>query len=112
MKTAALFGGGGADADRKTTEPSFSTTSAARPSSPCRRLDVVLAEIVAGLRRRRAAEHLHRLGPRPALEAMIEIAAGADLDATLARYARLDPDIVDALGGDDFPPQPLHEVRQ
>ena len=60
--------------------------------------------------RERLAEHLHRLGSRPCLEALIEVADGADLDGVLTRYSRLDPDIVKALRGDRFPPLPIHEV--
>ncbi len=110
MKAAALFGGGGVDADRKTAEPGFSITSAAPGQALCRRLGVICARIVANLHRQRQAEHLHRLGARPVLEALVEVADGRDLN--LDAFARLDPDIVNALGGDDFPPQPLHEVRQ
>ena len=61
-------------------------------------------------RRERLAEHLHRLGSRPCLEALIEVAAGADLDGVLTRFSRLDPDVVKALHGDHFPPLPIHEV--
>ncbi len=61
-------------------------------------------------RRERLAEHLHRLGSRPCLEALIEVADGADLDGVLIRYSRLDPDIVKALRGDRFPPLPIHAV--
>lgn len=63
------------------------------------------------LRFQRAAAHLHRLGPRPVLEALIEVANGHDLYRVLANFARLDPDIVSALGGDRMPPTPIHEVR-
>ncbi|MCH7888331.1 MAG: hypothetical protein IIA00_03530 [Proteobacteria bacterium] len=62
------------------------------------------------LRLRRAAEHLHTLGPRPVLEALIEVADGHDLDRVLADFARLDPEVVSALGGDRMPPTPIHGV--
>lgn len=58
-----------------------------------------------------AARHLHRLGPRPVLEAMLEVEAGRSVADVLARYSRLDPCIVRALGGDDFAPLPLHVVE-
>ena len=64
----------------------------------------IAAKIAAELRRQRAAEHLHGLGPRPVLEALVEVEAGADLDSVLADFARLDPEVVTALGGDKFPP--------
>ena len=62
MKAAALFGGGGVDADRKTAELGFSITSAAPGQAlthvlpTWRRLDSVIAEIVAAIERRRHAD--------------------------------------------------------
>lgn len=76
------------------------------------RLGTVASEITADLRRQRAATHLHRLGPRPVLEALGEVAAGRDLDRVLDSYARLDPGTVRKLGGDRFPPPPLSAVRK
>ena len=80
-----------------------------RPTYPracgeLRSIGQLAAKIVADLRRQRAAEHLHGLGPRPVLEALVEVEAGADLDRVLADYARLDLKVVTALGGDKFPP--------
>jgi hypothetical protein len=43
---------------------------------------------------------LHALGPRPIYELLREVAAGADLFGRLQIYARLEPDIVRALGAD------------
>ena len=60
--------------------------------------------VVANLKRQRQVVRLHSLGPRPVLEALIEVAAGVELDIVLADYARLDPEVVTALGGDKFPP--------
>ena len=60
---------------------------------------------LADLRRQRAVVQLHRLGPRATLEALIAVAAGGELDDVLADFARLDPDIVHALGGDRWPTQ-------
>ena len=65
---------------------------------------------VANPRRQRAAEHLHNLGPRPVLEALAEVEAGADLDRVLADFARLDLETVRQIGGDHFPPAPIYEV--
>ncbi len=56
------------------------------------------------LRFQRAAAHLHRLGPSPVLEALIEVADGHDLDRVLADFARLDPEVVRDLDGDGFAP--------
>lgn len=44
------------------------------------------------------------------LELMLEIAAGADLDDALARYAAGDPNMFRALGADRFPALPLRLV--
>ena len=40
-------------------------------------------------RRQRQAAHLHSLGPRPTLEAFLEVVDGRDLDDVLGRYAWL-----------------------
>lgn len=61
-------------------------------------------------RRQRSAEYLCALGPRPVFEALKEVAAGRDLDFVLDRFARLDLVVVRALGGDRFPPPPVHAV--
>ncbi len=64
----------------------------------------------ADLRRQRQAKHLHRLGARPVLEALVEVADGRDLGLVLDAFAQLDPDVVNAFGGADFPAPPIHEV--
>ena len=79
--------------------------ASARPVGP------ISAEIVACPRRQRAAEHLYDLGPRPVLEALVAVEAGADLDRVLADFERLDAEIVAELGADKFWPTPLQEVR-
>ncbi len=58
---------------------------------------------VTAVWRQRAATRLHALGARPVLEALIEVADGKPLDSVLADFARLDPTIVRAFGGDAFP---------
>jgi hypothetical protein len=77
---------------------------------PWRTLGEAAEATVSELRRQRAAEQLHALGPRPVLEAMREISGGAELDTVLHRYAAIDPVLVRKLGGDRFPPSPLHEA--
>ena len=77
---------------------------------PLRSIGPIAATLAANPRRQRAAEHLHDLGPRPVLEALIEVEAGADLDRVLADFARLDPETVRQLDGDKFWPAPLREV--
>jgi hypothetical protein len=62
----------------------------------------------------RAFAHLHRCGPRPVAFFVAELLDGlgadpAALDAVLP-WRRLDPDVVAALGGTDFPPVMLRVV--
>ncbi|MGH7119107.1 MAG: hypothetical protein ACREFP_09005 [Acetobacteraceae bacterium] len=61
------------------------------------------------MRRRRTAERLHRLGPRALYHAIDEIGPGAWRVAE-AYAAKLTPELLAAVGGDRFPPVPLHEV--
>ena len=74
------------------------------------RLDDLTAAITAELRRQRGARHLHRLGPRPILEALRQVEAGGSIDDVLCEYQRLDPTTVRAIGADDFPQIPIYEV--
>jgi hypothetical protein len=64
---------------------------------------VTLASSTA-VRLRYLAAHLHQLGSRPIFELLAEVAQGAPLIERLEVYARLDPEIVHALGGDEMPP--------
>lgn len=65
-------------------------------------------------RRQRWAAAVHRLGPRPFLEFLLELdrvhGLGDDLDRRLARYAGIDPGMLRAIGGDRFPAAPLRLV--
>lgn len=66
---------------------------------------------------RRNVEHLHRSGPRPLLEFLLELAAEIGprrakfLKARLEIYAAIDPEVVRALGGAEIPKPPLRVVR-
>ena len=66
------------------------------------------------LRRQRHVEQIHRLGARALFELVDELdrvhGLGDDLDRRLERYARLDPDLLAALGADRFPAAPLRIV--
>ena len=77
---------------------------------PFRSIGEVAAQVVADLRRQRRIEHVHRLGPRAVGELLYEVAEGEDLDRALEAYQRLTPDLLKALGGDHFPPAPIHEA--
>ena len=77
----------------------------------------LFAEFAAAVGNMRAQHfnRLHELGPRPMGELLLEIAGNDDdgratLLAASGRYEKLDGSTVRALGGDVFPPAPLHEV--
>ena len=73
------------------------------------------AEIVADLRFRRQVERVHALGPRVTAEMLAEIGAERAImtliDEKLDRYVDLDPEALEATGGDGFWPVPIREVR-
>ena len=70
---------------------------------------------IDGPRFERMVARVHALGVRPLAEMLAEIAIATgklDLIADhVEAYARLDPEIVRALGADSFPPMPLGVVR-
>ena len=70
----------------------------------------VASGLTVNLRRQRQIEHVHRLGPRAVGELLYEVAKGEDLDRALEPYQRLTPNLLKAVGGDRFPPAPIHEV--
>ncbi len=75
---------------------------------PFRPIGDVAAVMVADLKRQREVEYLHRLGPRAIGEMLREVANGEDLDRAIEAYQRLTPDLLKAVGGDRFPPLPIH----
>ena len=74
------------------------------------------SEYLADLQFRRAVERLHRLGPRQLYELLAALGANrlirVDIEREVEGYGALDPDIVRQLGGDRFPPSPLHRVER
>jgi hypothetical protein len=78
--------------------------------------DSPAAKVVANLQFRQQVERLHALGPRATAELLAEIGTERSFMPTIAeklrRYASIDPQALQALGGDDFWPAPLHEVRR
>jgi hypothetical protein len=54
-------------------------------------------------RRQRLVKHLHECGPRPVLEATLELESGPRLDEVLESYVRLDPAQLKASGADELP---------
>ncbi len=78
--------------------------------APLHPIGPIPVEAPASLRRHRQFEHVHRLGPRAIEEMAVEIANGEDLDTALEAYQRLTPELLEATGGDRFPPAPIYEV--
>jgi hypothetical protein len=62
-------------------------------------------------RRQHWVEKIHALGPWPVYEVVAEIERrglrGSDLDRCLERFANLDLDLLQALGGHRFPAPPI-----
>jgi hypothetical protein len=58
---------------------------------------------VGSSRRQRLAANLHISGPRPVLEALLELEAGRALDEVLERYGRIPAAIYHVLGADALP---------
>ena len=73
------------------------------------------ADVVADLRFRRHVDRLHRLGPRATAELLAEIGAERSImtliDKKLATYSSIEPEAIEAAGGDKFWPIPLREVK-
>ena len=63
-------------------------------------------------RRQRLVAHLHAAGPRPCLEALLEVAGGRNLDAVLEAYRRIPVDVYHALGADDLPIDRLTIIKR
>ena len=91
-----------------------------RPTYPpecgeLRSIGQIAAEVVADLRFRRDVQQVHRLGDRVFGELLAEIGAERGIttiiDQKLERYAELNPEALEAAGGDDFWPAPVHEVQ-
>ncbi len=75
------------------------------------------AKFIDGLPRlRRQAEELHRRGPRPVGEILLELvgrwgpAFEADLGQRLDRYLRIPAAVYRAVGASEYSPAPIHAV--
>src|SRR5437762_1548793 len=77
-------------------------------------LAALRAQASQRLHRPRLVERVHRLGARALFEFVNELdqshGLGSDLDQRLERYARLDPAVLPALGGDRLPVSPVRIV--
>ena len=80
-----------------------------------KRLGHITAAIVADVRFRRKVERLHARGPRAVLEVFAEIGARRSImttiDQTLDRHLAVPEQALEATGGDQLPPAPLHAVN-
>src|SRR4051812_48964271 len=70
---------------------------------------------LADFRLQRAVAKLHRLGPRPLYELLVELGAQrlirSEIEALVERYvARLNPEMLLVAGGNKFTPSPIHVV--
>ncbi len=74
----------------------------------------IAAEVVADLRRRRHVQQVHRLGDRVFGDLLAEIGAERSIqtviDQKLDTYTELEPETLQAAGGNDFWQPPLHGV--
>ncbi len=70
--------------------------------------------MIDNLRFRRQVEHPHRLGPHATAELLAEIGAERSIqtiiDRKLDTYAELEPEALEATGGDAFWPVPIRRV--
>ena len=71
---------------------------------------------IRDLRLRRDVQRLCRLGLRPVYELLKDIGAGRGIQTLIedcaAAYSNIDADRLAAVGGDSFPPLPIHEVAK
>ena len=76
----------------------------------------IAAEIVADLKFRRQVIHLHRQGPRAIGEFLAglgaELGVQSPIERKLDTFAELEPEALEAAGGNSFSPTPIHEVRK
>ena len=79
-----------------------------------RSIGAIAAEIVAGLKFRRQVIRLRRQGDRALCEAFAHLGAKhsiqTSIEQTIEHFIELEPEILEAAGGDRFPPNPLYEV--
>jgi hypothetical protein len=97
------------------TEPGLNCSTPANRSGKADITAALRAQAQDDLRFQRAVGQLHRLGPRTLLELLREIGRerliSTYMEDKVGIYARLDAEILRALGGDRFPPRPLRVVR-
>ena len=87
-----------------------------QPCEGFKTIGEVAAKIVSHLPFQRKIEHLHSRGPRVLGEMLAELGAERSImtviDQKLERYAQLEPETLEATGGDRFWPAPIHVVKR
>ncbi len=83
---------------------------------PPRAIGPIAAEVVADLRFRRKVIRLHRRGPRAVTEYLAELGAElgvqTPIDQKLDAYLEVGAAALEAAGGDEFWPAPVHGVER
>ena len=91
-----------------------------RPTYPpecgeLRSIGQIAAEVVADLRFRRKVIRLHQQGPRAVGEFLAglgaELGVQTPIERKLDTFAEIEPEALQAAGGDDFWPAPVHGVE-
>ncbi len=76
----------------------------------------VAAQFVANPQFQRKVDHLHRLGPRAVGEMLAHLGAKhsiqTSIEQTVDHFAELEPEALDAAGGNRFWPAPLYKIRR
>ena len=91
------------------------TTRQTKSGSP-RPIGAIAAEIVADMKFRRKVIRLRRQGDRALCEAFAHLGAKhgiqTSIEQTIERFAGIEPEALEAAGGDNFWQPPIHEVEQ
>ncbi len=86
-----------------------------RRAQGLRPIGEIAAEVVADMMFRRRVQQVHRLGDRVFGEFLAELGAERGIqtiiDQKLDTYIEIEPETLDAAGGDVFSPLPIHEVK-
>jgi hypothetical protein len=88
---------------RNAAAPAVACTTARGRESEQLGRQLAFSNTTRSPRRQHLARHLHACGPRPVLEALLEVEAGRSLDAVLADFARLPAELYRVMGADVLP---------
>ena len=83
---------------------------------PLHPIGPIAAEIVADVKFRHQVERLYRLGPRVVGEAFAHIgikhSIRTSVEQTVEHFTELEPEVLEAAGGDEFWQPPIHGVER